>query len=120
MEETLHSGIVSLSTPKRLLLVGTWMSIIVVIFWMPLIITGATSFQEAEEICVDNMFEEEMDAKYRNDAFWYLIPKHYFSTLSAGVSLLCFTGWLFASPHRSIQAGELDRKRKFVDSIHAS
>jgi hypothetical protein len=84
--------------------------------FLPLLVTGATSFGEAEDIChqrqytkLKNTFGEE-EWKFDDLANRHLFPRHLNNCIASAMSLLGFAVWIFFSPHTENESAEaLDR-----------
>jgi hypothetical protein len=86
----------------------------------PLIWTKASSFKEAEGICMEHAIqlrEDNPDVDLEDlggpsaSAGWPLRNFHFINVTATAVSLVTLLVWLHCSSHRSEQAVNLDRKR---------
>ena len=97
----------------------------VVLLCLPLAVVWSASFEEAEVICKATLFagvNDEIAAgnltpeegqNMEGNATYDLQPQHYFNSLSAAVSVFCYSIWLFFSPHVASTRGYvLDRLRE--------
>ena len=88
------------------LLIGVLLMVLGLLCCLPFIVTGAWSIREAHAIFSKGKKEDIHSADF-------LSHTHWMNCFSGGVSLLCFSAWLFFSPHASSTRGAvLDRLRK--------
>ena len=86
---------------------------------VPFVIAGTWSLGEARAICEKSkiysgdLTAEKLEIR-KSDASNYFSPAYELNILAAVVSLVCFSAWLFCSPHASsARGGVLDRQREF-------
>ena len=86
----------------------------------PLVIAGATSFKDAEEVCERRIHRDNLSRRDKiNGVSTLLFPIHHYSSVQMGVVTTCELLWLFNSPHNTPQAATLDKKREiFIDTFH--
>jgi hypothetical protein len=96
-------------------------------YFIPQLLTGTSSYQDARAACRDNSIALEIgrtsenfkdavdlesakkDKKLAKNALRDLHPSRVFSLVPTVVSLVCFIAWVFFTPHRPMAS--LDQKR---------
>ena len=98
---------------------------VVCAYFIPQLLTGTSSYQDARASCRDltiariiestsERYKDVVDLEsaedfFEKNALGDLHPSHVFSVVSTVISLACFIAWIFFTPHRS--AASLDQKR---------
>jgi hypothetical protein len=120
-EQFLHAKVRSPTAHPKTLAVVLILVVMTVVFFGPLFYAGATSYEEASDICdarvlnfmtLRNDGDESAARDEINSANFINYPDlaHKLNGLSTLVSLAGFLMWLFASPHKRTEKGaDLDR-----------